>query len=317
MVDFEFLYRGLCGMANAHRANSMTGHLGAAVVAGYFLGEDHPVVDPGVFTAVERDLNRITGGEESIWFDPKKAGITSKELFQPFPKEQGQEEFVDNIARALEGNIGETRQSGHNVIFASIAIRAFRGHQDFASAKLVSGIERLIVSFDGQHPGRGYYGKERGWITGNEAPLADAQATPDYGSLDEMVAVVVEELIATAGEHRRGFGGLFHLINHAAALTELDRQGFAELARKGLPAHRHHLRLYRALPNLEDELGKLETTSKDPFKPDYWKRTESIQWGAWLTHRIKTLYGFHTLLPMIDDAAKRKKALSRFGYLLA
>ena len=34
MVSFEYLYRGLCGMANAPRANSMAGHLGAAVIAG-------------------------------------------------------------------------------------------------------------------------------------------------------------------------------------------------------------------------------------------------------------------------------------------
>ncbi|MFT4637033.1 MAG: hypothetical protein ACI8T1_000341 [Verrucomicrobiales bacterium] len=89
---------------------------------------------------------------------------------------------------------------------------------------------------------------------------------------------------------------MFHLINHAAALTELDAHGYAELAHKGLTAHWHHLRLYRTQPNLEEELGKLERTSEDPFKPDYWSHTESTQWGAWLTHRIKTLCGFHTLL---------------------
>ena len=109
MVNFEYLYRGLCGMANAPQASSMAGHLGAAVIAGYFLGEDHADVDSEVIAAIERDLNRITGGEESIWFDPKKAGITAKELFKPFPKEPGRAPLIDSIAKALEANIGKTR----------------------------------------------------------------------------------------------------------------------------------------------------------------------------------------------------------------
>ena len=87
----------------------MAGHLGAAVIAGYFFGEDHPDVDSEVIAAIERDLNRITGGEESIWFDPKKAGITAEELFKPFPKEQGREALIDSVAKALAANIGKTR----------------------------------------------------------------------------------------------------------------------------------------------------------------------------------------------------------------
>jgi len=317
MVNFEYLYRGLCGMANAPRASSMAGHLGAAVIAGYFFGEDHADVDSEVIAAIERDLNRITGGEESIWLDPDKAGITAKELFKPFPKEPGRAALIDSVAKALEANIGKARQSGHNVIFASIAIRALRGHQDFATPKLVAGIEKLIVSFNDQHPGRGYFGKQRGWLNGDNVPSEDLAKTPHYDSLDQMAELVIDQLITTVSEHRRGFGGLFHLINHAAALTELDTHGYTDLAIKGLPAHQQHLRLYRSLPNLDDELGKLESTSEDPFKPKYWKRMESKQWGAWLTHRIKTLYGFHTLLRYIEDEEKRAKAVKRFGYLLA
>lgn len=317
MVDFKYLYRGLCGMANAPRASSMAGHLGAAVVAGYFFGEDHADLEPGVIKAVERDLDRITGGEESIWFDPKKAGVTAAELFKPFPKEKAQDGGGDRIAKALAANIGKMRQSGHNVIFASIAIRALREHEELATPKLIAGVEKLIGSFNNQHVGRGYYGKERGWLSGKAAPLGDAAATPEYGSLDAMAEAVVGELIARAPQHRRGFGGLFHLINHAAALVELDQCDYPELARKGLAAHRTHLRLYRALPDLEEELGKLAMTADDPFDPDYWKRTESKQWGAWLTHRIKTLYGFHTLLRLVEDKGKRAKALQQFGYLLA
>ncbi len=316
MINFEYLYRGLCGMAQAPKASSMAGHLGAAVIAGYFFGEDYPQLDTGVFQGIERDLDRIAGGEESIWFDPTKAGISAADLFKPLPKEEPKASLINSLSQALEANIGKARQSGHNVIFTSIAIRALKSHETYTTPKLVLGIRKLIQSFDRQHAGRGYYGKKRGWLIGNKAPLADPATTPDYESLDAMVETVIDQLIATAAERRRGFGGLFHLINHAAALIELARQGYQELASQGLPAHRQHLRLYRALPNLEEELGKLVASPLDPLEAPYWEKTESAQWGAWLTHRIKTLYGFHTLLPLIDDEAKRVRALEQFRFLM-
>ncbi len=39
--------------------------------------------------------------------------------------------------------------------------------------------------------------------------------------------------------------------------------------------------------------------------------------SARLTHRIKTLYGFHTLLRLVEDSAKRSKAEKSFLYLMA
>jgi hypothetical protein len=132
-----------------------------------------------------------------------------------------------------------------------------------------------------------------------------------------MVARVVDELIRSASVRRQGFGGLFHIINHAAALTELSHFGYTELARKGWAAHRHHLRLGKSLPDVGEELGMLERAEHDPRTPEYWKRTKSVQWSAWLTHRIKTLYGFLSLLRFIDDPAKRTAAERQFLYLMA
>ena len=82
MIDFQYLATGLYGMANAHKAGSLAGHLGAALVAGYFFGEDLPDLDDGVYRGVERELDRIVRGEEQVWFNPQKAGITIAELFR-------------------------------------------------------------------------------------------------------------------------------------------------------------------------------------------------------------------------------------------
>ncbi len=131
-----------------------------------------------------------------------------------------------------------------------------------------------------------------------------------------MVDVTFAELIATASVKKQGFGGLWHLINHAAAITELDRFGYKELAKKALPAHHQHIRLWRSLPDVESELGMVEKTDHDPRKPAYWegmlKRDQ-----ARLTHRIKTLYGFFTIRRFIEDEATRKKAEDAFLYLMA
>jgi hypothetical protein len=316
MIAFDYLYRGLCGLAQAHRASVLSGHLGAAVTAGYFFGEEHPDLDNQVNSAVETQLDRIIAGDEGTWFNQHKAGITIGELFEPLPEEEPQPDLIGTIAEALAANIDQPRQSGHNVIFASIAIRALKDHPQYATPGVVGGVRRLIAGFNGAVPGRGYYGKERGWISGEKVELPEEPDNQPYVSLHELAEVVIGELIQSASVHRQGFGGLFHLINHAAGLTELSQYGFEDLAHSGLAAHHQHLRLLRSLPDVENELGKLVRAEHDPRTPEYWNEKLSKQWSAQLTHRIKTLYGFHTLLRYVDDEQKRARAREQFLYLM-
>ncbi len=318
MVDFQYLYKGLCGLARAHEAKAMAGHLGAAVVAGYFYGEEHHDLDRQVYRAIERDLDRIMRGEETVWYDASKAGITIPELFEPLPDEGPQRDQISQIAQALSANIGKTRESGHNVIFSSIAIRALHDHPQYATPTLIQGVCKLIQSFNDANPGQGYYGEERGWITGDQVTLPPADPSfPPYESEQDMANVVVGDLIRWGSVRRRGFGGLFHLINHATALTELTRFGYEDLARQGWAAHHHHVRLWRSLPDVAGELGALERADQDPRTPEYWSRTSSSQWSGWLTHRVKTLYGFFSLIRFVDEPAQRKKAEENFLYLMA
>jgi hypothetical protein len=316
MIDSSYLYQGLCGLARAHRANSMAGHLGAALLAGCFFADDHDDLDDAVYAGVARDLDRIVAGEESLWFDAEAAGITVPELFAPFPPEPPARGGVASIATALSANIDHAREAGHNVIFASLAIRALSEHPEHATSAVVEGIRRLIERFDHATPGPGYYGKERGWIDGDSVTLSDA-APPPCANERAMVGVVIDELIHSASMHRQGFGGLFHVINHTRAITQLSQNGHSALAARGLPALQHHLLLYQSLPDLEVELGALVKSSHDPRTPEHWVQRDSVQWSAWLTHRIKTLYAFLDLLPMIDHAQTRRDAENAFQYLMA
>lgn len=316
MIEFEYLYKGICGLARAHRAGTMAGHLGAAVTAGYFFGEDQSDLPEKVFRGVEGELDRIIAGEESFWFNAKKAGVTPTELFNAFPTENSDSDSVDSIVKALQENVGTLRQSGHNIIFASIAARGLHGHPEYATPQVVAGVRKLMQAFNNVPPGRGYYAKETGWLTGNQVKLARETDFPKYDSISQMVDVTIKELIATASVRKQGFGGLWHLINHAAAITELDRLGYKDVARQALPAHHQHLRLWRSLPDVENELGAVVKSQHDPREPVYWegmlKRDE-----ARLTHRIKTLYGFYTLRRFLEDEAIRKNAEDAFLYLMA
>jgi len=316
MIDFQYLQTGVYGLANAHKAGTMAGHLGAAVAAGYFFGEDQSDLPDEVFRGIEGEIKRVIAGEEAIWWNTKQAGISPADLFKPLANEEPEPDSIKAIADALQMNVGEQRESGHNIIFASIAIRALHDHPEFATPQVVAGIRKLMEGFNTAHPGKGYYGKEKGWVYGNKVELAADDKFRLYTSIQEMVEVTVGEMIATAGVKKQGFGGLWHIINHTAAITEMDRFGHKELAKLALPAHHQHIRLWRSLPDVEGELGSVLKAEHDPRDPVYWrgmlKRDE-----ARLTHRIKTLYGYFTLRRLIEKDDQKKKADDAFLYLMA
>ncbi len=52
MIDHTYLQKGLLATALSHQAGSMTGHLGASVLAGYYLGEDYPDLSKAVMEGI-------------------------------------------------------------------------------------------------------------------------------------------------------------------------------------------------------------------------------------------------------------------------
>ena len=84
-----------------------------------------------------------------------------------------------------------------------------------------------------------------------------------YRTIADMVATTIDELIATAPVKKQGFGGLWHVINHAAGISQLAAFGHEQVAREALPAHHHHVRLWRSLPDVESELGPVAKAEHD------------------------------------------------------
>ena len=186
-VRREYFEKGLSGLSRAHLVNPMTGHLGAALVAGYLFSQDHHELDGRVHAGIEKELDRILKGES---------------------------------------------------------------------------------------------------------------------------------VVETAPERRQGFGGLWHIINHAAALIDLSEYGYPNLAQRGLEAHHRHVRLWRSLPNVVDELGAEDPAEHDPCTVVYWESGTLRRDRARLTHRIKTLYGFYRLVDLVDDPTKVQQAEDSLRYLM-
>lgn len=318
MIDFDYLSKGLNALARAHHMSSMAGHLGASLIAGYFVGEQRPDLDPEVFAGIEDDLGRVMRGESVFGKKmAKQSKLADSELFESFPREKPDQSLVDDIAEELEKSIDQPRQSGHNVIFASLAIRALREHPELATPSVAGGIRKLMTLFIDATPGNGYYGKEKGRIHGHRITLPEDDGTPPYDDIEGMAIVMLDEAIHLKPEVQRiGYGGMVHLINHAAAIADLADYGYAELAPRAVNSHRHHLRLWRNLPNVAIEKEPVPVSRFPPHAAAYWTSGKVPYDRALLTHRVKTMFGFDELAAAVDEEAREKAAYDRLRYLM-
>lgn len=318
MIDYQYLSKGLNALARAHHMKSMAGHLGASLIAGYFVGEQRPDLDPEVYGGIEDDLERVMRGESVFGKRMYKSSkLSDRELFEPFPGQKPDETLVDGVAEALEKSIGKPRESGHNVIFASLAIRALKQHPEFATPAVVDGIRKLMALFENSHPGSGYYGKERGRIHGNKIELPDDDGTPPYTDIEGMAIAVIDEVIAQKPEvHRTGYGSLVHVVNHAAAIADLADYGYPELVPRAVQSHREHLRLWRNLPNVADEKGPVKVSRFTPHTAAYWTSGNIPYDRALLTHRVKTMFGFDELAAAVEEEDREKAAYDKLRFMM-
>lgn len=317
-VDIVFLEQGLRALARAHQMNAMAGHLGAAHIAGYLISQQRPQLEPGVVRGIKADLQRVKDGQSVFGKKmSKRSELSDKELFAPFARQKPDEGLVDGIAESLERSIDQPRQSGHNVIFASLAIRALKHHPEFATPAVVDGIRKLMALFENESPGSGYYGQKKGRINGRKVNLPDDDQTPPYEDTEGMVVAVLDEVIRLKPEvHRIGYGGLVHIINHAAAIFDLGSYGYADLVTRAIRAHHRHLSLWRSLPNVADEKGKLPVSKFTPHTAEYWNSPNLPFDRALLTHRVKTMYGFDELAAAVDEEKREELAYDRLRYLM-
>lgn len=316
--DASYLQQGLNALARAHHMSSMAGHLGASMIAAYFVGKQRESLSPEVITGIKADMAKVLRGDSVFGKKmSRQSKLSDAQLFEPFPKQQPDPTLIDGIADGLEKGIDKPRQSGHNVIFASLAISALREHPELATPSVVDGIRKLMRLFATQTPGSGYYGKAKGRIKGDKIQLPENDDTPVYDTLEDMAETVLDETIKQNPKMNRvGYGGLVHIINHCAAIVSLSDHRYDDLAQRAIQAHRQHLRLWRNLPNVADEQGPLKQSKFTPHEEEYWTSGEVPYDRALLTHRVKTMYGFDELVTAVDKPEKEKAAYSNLRFLM-
>ena len=191
------------------------------------------------------------------------------------------------------------------------------GTAPLATAAVVDGIRKLMALFENAHPGSGYYGKQKGRIHGNKIKLPDDDETPPYATIDEMAVVVIENIINQDPHiNRIGYGGLVHVINHAAAIADLAKYGYSDLVPQAVTSHHKHFRLWHYLPNVSDEKGPMPVSEFTPHTSAYWTSGKVPYDRALLTHRVKTMFGFDELTATVELEAKEKAAYEKLRFLM-
>ena len=114
----------------------------------------------------------------------------------------------------------------------------------------------------------------------------------------------------------QGYGGLMHVNNHAAAITDLAQSGYSELILAAIASHHRHLRLWRHLPNVADEFGPESFSESSPYTFAYWTSGKVPYDRAVFTHRVKTMFGFDKLPKAVDDGQKEKQAYDKLRYMM-
>ena len=279
MPDESYLVLGLDALSRAHAMDYFAdGHRGAAIISAYYLCREHPVED-GVAESIAAMIDRHWAGTE---------------LCSPVPPEEPDTALVGRIVAALDGNIGRLRQVGHNVIFPSLALKAFRDVPEAITPSRVDGVCRLIEAFK----------------TAEDIALDDGDEPVHLGTPETMAETVLAETLRTmAAFDGRGQGWSGHMLTYGRALMDLAALGYGELAEKGKHAFRLYVKRTRMGPLATDKPRPEHAPMNDcPMDRTYWERRSRQQLG--LGHCFKYPYGFYGLMAMARDAGLERRCVA-------
>jgi len=276
MLDRECLLYGLNALGRAHETDYfLDGHRGAAIISAVYLCREN-AVEPGVAGII---ANLI----DEQW--------ARTELCAPFAPEGSDPGLVDRIVECLSDNLAGLRQVGHNVIFPSLALKAFRDVPEAITPSRVTGICRLIESF-----------------TVTDVPMGEDVELPDMD--DQVVAaefILGEFVPCTERFVGWGQGWSGHLLTYGKALMDLREQGYADLARQAEDGFGIYIRRIRMGPQEGAKHWEEHSpTDLTPLQERYWQEREGdLRFG----HMLKYPYGFYGLMKFAKDPEIRRQCL--------
>ncbi len=250
------------------------GHHGAGVLAAYFM-------------CAELDLGKSVAA--AVCDFAEDIIRRTPELFTEDSHQDSRPADFGLVASTLEQHIKCLTADGHDVIFASLALKAFHLNPELATAARVRGIVELIQHAQTDNPKR-YYG----YHNYLEDPV-DYSEIPRFENLGQAVAyaladhqtVYPDQVID--GQHYFLAGNKLHDITHAQALVDLEQMGYSRLANRGIDALRKQLHLCNT-QRLPDTLTPFASTDTlNPLHLSFWQR-DKID-----AHQVKLAYAILSL----------------------
>jgi hypothetical protein len=280
----SYVELGVAGMARAGKTSWFYGHVGAALLAGYFMNQEHELPEH-VKEGIERTCESFRR-QHPEWFAP------------PEP-EEADPVLLKRVIKGLENNVKQLRTSGHGLALGVLALKALRQRPDLITPQIVDGLAAMLEGTTQDRPNR-YWGIDNYF----EVTAADVPDIPAYqDTLDmtrrtygELHTVVPGRVIDGVMYHLAG--ETIHSITHAQALTDLERFGYDDLVSAGMANHRIQMYLNRQIPDfvLEDEVKEPAFVSL--YDPQYWAKTYSDP------HALKFPYAALDLLKRLPEAER-------------
>lgn len=286
-LDDSYLEKGLTGMARSK--GWFNAHLGAAVLAGYYMCKENKLSN-GTVAGIKKQLDSLIQ--------------IHKTQFTPFPEMAADKTLIEDVytslAPAVEGGL---RAHGHAVIYTALSTRALRDVPHMATSPII---------------------KELSAHNGTIAKMKPVQpeVRSDYADTQKMVEALFDSLVRfkpLLGRPTVRRPNFTHMTTHTEALMSLDAMGYMELAKTGQLGHQAHIG--ESVPEFDPKDHPLEqrhVALEEMMSEGYWENEENQrQWdtawaektnpnGYWVAfgHLFKVLYSYHRLIGRIDDKAK-------------
>lgn len=268
--DQRLMVLGMNALARSPEMNYFAdGHRGASMISAYLLCEENNL-PPAV-------LARMTEMFDVNWAKTK--------LCASFPEGEPDPKAIEKVGFALLEGGEVLREVGHNVIFASLAIKAFRTMPQLATKERVEGVCQLVRSFK---PWRDIE--------------PDAEVDPPHFSDESAASKFILQEASNAIDRFHGFGQGFagHMLTFGQALVELAEMGNEELAEGCRTAFRKYVTVTRQGP--EDDARSIADHRPSKLRPnklEYWQKRGDRTLG--IGHVFKYPYGYYYLLEKAND----------------
>ncbi|PQO31044.1 hypothetical protein C5Y96_11840 [Blastopirellula marina] len=270
-LDDRHLVRlGMNALARAHTMNYFNdGHRGAAMISAHLMCVENGFDKP--------TMTRISQLVDLNWAETK--------LCEAFPEEDPDPDAIQKVRLALLDGSEALREVGHNVIFATLAIKSFTIMPEIATPQRVDGVCQMIRKF-------------KPWR--DEAPDESVQppSFSDTAAASRFVLQEASDAIDRFIGHGQGFTG--HMLTFGQAMVELAADGDEELAEACRTAFRKYVTVTRQGPGEDARKFNDHAPSKlRPNQAEYWQRRGDKTVG--IGHVFKYPYGYYYLLDKAND----------------